>query len=215
MNTLPTVTKNLLIINVLMFAAQFVAAQQNIDLVYHLGLFFIGTGNFEVWQPVTYMFLHGGFMHLFFNMFGLWMFGRILETVWGPKRFLIYYVVCGVGAALTQELVQWLTWLSLDGVPTNSYAYYSVIAPTVGASGAIYGILLAFGRLFPNERLFIFPIPMPIKAKWFISFFIVLAIYQGLAATDNVAHFAHLGGMIFGFLLISYWKNKGYGRFRY
>ncbi len=206
MNALPKVTKNLLIINLLVFVACFVAEQRGINITAHCGLFFTDSPYFRLWQPITYMFLHGGLMHIFFNMFALWMFGRILEHVWGPKRFLIYYMVCGLGAALTQEVVQWITYLVATDYDTLRILYF---APTIGASGAIYGILLAFARLFPNERLFIFPIPMPIKAKWFITIFIVIELLQGIGVNDNVAHFAHLGGMIFGYLLISYWKGGG------
>lgn len=209
MNNIPSVTKNLLIINALFYAATFVAEQRGIDLTGLLGLHFFGISEFHIWQPLTYMFMHGSFSHIFFNMFALWMFGRILEYVWGSRRFLIYYLICGVGAGLIQEAVQFVSFMNSV---QSGILDYRIFAPTVGASGAIYGILLAFAMLFPNEKMFIFPLPMPIKAKYFIAFFFVLELFEGFAASDNVAHFAHLGGMIFGLFLIIYWKRKGHGR---
>jgi hypothetical protein len=132
-------------------------------------------------------------MHLFFNMFALWMFGCVIERVWGPKKFLIYYLVCGVGAGLCQELVQFLM---------GSYSL------TIGASGAVYAILLAFGMTFPEERIFIFPLPVPVKAKWFVAFYAAIELFSAAtSAGDGVAHMAHLGGMLFGFLLIRYWQR--------
>ena len=238
MNPLPTVTKNLLIINVLMFLATLAAERYGIDLGEYLGLHFILSDRFNAAQLITYMFMHGGFLHLFFNMFAVWMFGRILEQIWGPKRFLFYYLVCGVGAGLIQEAVTGIHYYTLQAGlspemveavlnkgskalqqnmnfvnPVMGNLNLTLNSSTVGASGAVYGILLAFGMLFPNERMFIFPLPMPIKAKWFVIGYAVIELYAGLAnnAADNVAHFAHLGGMIFGFFLILYWKknNKG------
>ncbi len=159
------------------------------------GLYYVGSESFAPYQIVTYMFLHGGFSHLFFNMFALWMFGRVMEQVWGTKRFLLYYFVCGIGAGVVQEIGQ------LAGlIPTY--------AMTIGASGAVYGILLAFGMTFPDERLFIIPIPFPIKAKYFVMFYALVEIIEGLGARDGVAHFAHLGGMLFGLLLILYWRKQ-------
>lgn len=219
---MPTVTKNLLIINVLFFAGGVVAQRYGIDLANYLGLHFFLADNFNIAQIFTYMFMHGGFTHLFFNMFAVWMFGRILEQVWGPKRFLFYYLVCGVGAGLMQELVQYLQYaieLSAydkvnlgDGVIIPMQQFLNTMT-TVGASGAVYGILLAFGMLFPNERMFIMPIPFPIKAKYFVGGYAVIELVQGLAnsSSDNVAHFAHLGGMVFGLILIIYWKKKRNG----
>ena len=166
-----------------------------------------------------------GFQHIFFNMFALWMFGRTLEQVWGPKRFLSYYMVCGIGAGLVQELVQYIQYVTelsqYDSVNTGiaviPMAEYLNLMTTVGASGAIYGILLAFGMLFPNSQMFVFPIPFPVKAKYFVMGYAALEIFLGLgASTDGVAHFAHLGGMIFGFILIMYWRKKNNnGQFYY
>lgn len=200
MRSLPTITKNLLIINVLallannLFGAYMASHGMEVDLNSFLGLYYFGSSPFQVYQLVTYMFMHGGWVHLIFNMFALWMFGGIIERVWGGKKFLFYYLVCGVGAGITQELVQMLGWAS-------------VYSSTVGASGAIFGILLAFGMLFPDERLFIIPIPFPIKAKWLVIGYGALEVVQAFGASDGVAHFAHLGGMIFGYFLIRYWSK--------
>ena len=222
MNTMPTVTKNLLIINVIMFLATFVLGHTGRgDLTDYLELHFFLADNFNAAQLFTYMFLHANFMHIFFNMFALWMFGRLLETVWGPKRFLFYYLVCGIGAGIIQEIVQYVYYVQVLSDYTTVDTGYSLIPmeeylnmiSTVGASGAIYGILLAFGMLFPEQRLFIFPFPVPIKAKYFVIGYAVIELISGLSnnSGDNVAHFAHLGGMLFGFILIMYWKKKNRG----
>ncbi len=219
MNNLPPVTKNLLIINVLVFMASIVTERYGFDMSDLFGLHFFMASDFYLWQPVTYMFLHGGFTHIFFNMFALWMFGRIMEQSWGSKRFLIYYFVCGIGAGLTQEVVQYAQYASeLSqyqqvnlGYTTIAMSEYLNMLTTVGASGAIYGILIGFGLTYPNERMFVFPLPMPIKAKWFVIGYIVIELVSGLGAGDNVAHFAHLGGMVFGYLMLTYWKKKARG----
>lgn len=217
---MPKVTKNILIINILFFFGTIVARNYNIDLIDLLGLHFFLADDFNPIQLISYMFLHADFSHIFFNMFAVWMFGRILEQVWGAKRFLIYYLVCGIGAGVIQELVQLIQYEFVlsnyenvnIGHTTIPMKEYLNLMTTVGASGAVYGILLAFGMLFPNQPLFIFPLPMPIKAKYFVIGYAVIELYLGLANTqgDNVAHFAHLGGMIFGFILIKYWRKKGY-----
>ena len=193
---MPTVTKNLIIINVLLFLAQFVAQSYGINLSDYLGLHFFLADNFN---PV-------------------WMFGRILEQVWGPKRFLFYYILCGVGAGLLQEGVQYIQYVTELSQYTSvnigtgiiPMSEYLNMMTTVGASGAVYAILLAFGMLFPNQQLFIFPLPFPIKAKFFVIGYALIELYAGFANNpgDNVAHFAHLGGMIFGFILIMYWRKK-------
>lgn len=219
MNNLPTVTKNLLIINVLCFLGMFVAERYGIDINHLLGLHFFLASDFNIGQLVSYMFMHANFSHIFFNMFALWMFGRVLEQVWGPKRFLTYYIVCGIGAGLIQELVWgmeyvfvWSNFASVDtGVGIISMKGFLNELTTVGASGAVYGILLAFGMLFPNSQMFVFPIPMPIKAKYFVIGYAVLELFLGLGGSDGVAHFAHLGGMLFGLILILYWRKKNGG----
>ena len=215
MNNLPTTTKNLLLINALVFAATYFL--QSWDIAGKLGLHFFMASDFHLYQLVTYMFVHGGFTHIFFNMFALWMFGRVMENVWGPRKFLFYYMICGIGAGIMQEIAQLGTYY-VEGL----YAYdqvnigtsilttgqYLNLWNTVGASGAVYGILLAFGMTFPNERIFIFPIPVPIKAKWFVIGYAALELYSSISSSmDGVAHVAHLGGMLFGLLLILYWRR--------
>ena len=229
MNNIPTMTKNLLVVNVLAFLATFVLERSGIDLARLLGLHFFLASEFHIYQFITYMFLHGGFTHILFNMFALWMFGSVIERVWGPKKFLFYYICCGVGAGFTQELVQYVTY-SMENLATYQYVNaggvqmttdaYINLWTTIGASGAVYGILLAFGMIFPNERLFIIPFPFPIKAKWLIVGYIAIELFSAMSGPgDGVAHMAHLGGMLFGFLLIRYWQkhpdsSSSFGRSR-
>ncbi len=267
---LPPVVKNLLILNGLFFLAT-IALQQafGMDITCYLGLRYPGSQAFRPYQFITYMFLHGGVSHILFNMFALWMFGYMLENIWGSKRFLIYYLITGIGAALVHyaifyfEFGPMITYLDsminnpstigimefratiqgqispyagdiyikynefmkvsrqLASNPENQamlesargfvidYKQYMLNRPNViGASGAVFGILLAFGMLFPNVRLYIYFL-FPIKAKWFVIFYGLLELYLGFTQSQsNVAHFAHLGGMIFGFFLIKYWKHK-------
>ena len=213
---LPTVTKNLLIINVIIWLAQFVLFRRtDFDLTQQFGLHFPASDNFRFYQLVTYMFLHDpySFSHVFFNMFAVFMFGRTLEQVWGPKRFLTYYMATGIGAGLVQIMVMYLR-ISAE-IPPEMFSMVNRI--TIGASCSVFGILLAFGMLFPNAQLFIIPFPFPIKAKWFVIGYGLLELVFGVAnrTGDNVAHFAHLGGMMFGIFMILYWrkKDRGYGRF--
>jgi membrane associated rhomboid family serine protease len=220
MRSIPTITKNLLIINVLAFMAYYVLNPRFADLNNVFGLHFFLASDFHPFQLITYMFMHANLEHIFFNMFALWMFGSIVERVWGPKKFIFYYISCGIGAGLIQELTQFISlylMMANSGYDVSLMQLFSLSAAdaqalnawtTVGASGAIYAVLLAFGMLFPEERMFIFPLPVPIKAKWFISAYIVIELFSALATKgDNVAHFAHLGGMLFGFLMIRYWRK--------
>lgn len=215
---LPTVVKNLLIINALMFLATFTFERFNIDLSNILGLHFFKASDFRVYQFITYMFMHANFGHLFFNMFALWMFGNTLENIWGSKRFLLFYMVCGIGAGLCQELVQYIEYATKlsDYATVNTgsqiipMSAYLNMMNTVGASGAIYGLLLAFGMMFPNSRIYLYFL-FPIKAKWFVVGYAVLELIMGIGGADNVAHFAHLGGMLFGLLLIMYWRKNPAG----
>ena len=188
---LPTVVKNLLIINALMYLAYVVLAKiQVVDLSYWLGIWSLQTGMFRIWQPITYMFMHGSFDHLFFNMFSLWMFGATLENIWGPKRFLFFYLICGIGAGLLNMLV--------PGVHVS-----------VGASGAVYALLLAFGMIWPNNYVYLYFL-VPIKTKWFIIAMVALELFEGIfRSSDGIAHFAHLGGMLIGFIILMIWKRKG------
>lgn len=259
---LPPVVKNLLIINGLFFLAT-IASQSafRIDLTDTLGMHYFGSEKFRPYQIITYMFMHGGFGHIFFNMFAVWMFGNVLENYWGPKRFLSYYMITGIGAILIQMLVMYIGISSVQHIieayisnPSpgnfeniltdhfkgyynpevvnsflvnfsdkpndaflaqqsvnilNSLLKFKMDIPTVGASGAIFGILLAFGMLFPNSLIYVY-FAIPIKAKWFVIIYGAIELYSGIANNpgDNVAHFAHLGGMLFGIILILYWKKR-------
>ena len=211
---LPPITKNLLIINVLMYVASWVLPRYGFDLNRLLGLHFFMASDFRLHQFFTYLFMHGSIEHLFFNMFALWMFGGIMEQVFGQKRFLIYYLVCGVGAGVMQELVQFIHYTAIlseiGAVPAHQLADALNVWNTVGASGSIYGILLAFGMFFPEERMFIIPIPFPIKAKYFVVGYAVIELLSAmLRSNDGIAHMAHLGGMLFGLILILHWRYPG------
>ncbi len=268
-NVLPTVIKNLLIINGLFFLATLVfELKLHIDLTNILGLHYFFSEEFRPYQLVTYMFMHGSFGHIFFNMFALWMFGNILENVWGPKRFLIYYLVCGIGAILLHYTIHYFEiqptitalnnyiadpsgdafkylfdkgTLDFSGIrdkntfqdllnnyqsllasgETGKALHASVIfveeykrvflnAPVVvGASGSVFGLLLAFGMMFPDSKIYMYFL-FPIKAKYFVILYGAIELFGAVnnSQTDNIAHYAHLGGMLFGFFLIKYWKKK-------
>ena len=235
-NILPPVVKNLLIINVLLFLATIVLYNSNIiDLTSVFGLHYWQSDDFETWQIISHMFMHGGFFHLFFNMFAVWMFGSQLENLWGSKRFLNYYILTGIGAAFLHFLIIHLQIQQLENNMINNHINLvleqgnSLLnegknyinpemaklnklynTPVVGASGALFGLLLAFGMLFPNALLMFLFFPFPIKAKYFVLIYGLVELYYGLEnnPNDNIAHFAHLGGMIFGFLIIKYWQSK-------
>ncbi|MDY3069263.1 MAG: rhomboid family intramembrane serine protease [Parabacteroides sp.] len=227
LDQIPVVTKNLIIINFLFWVASLALPRVGIDLTALLGLHFPLAPDFNIIQLVSYMFMHAGFSHIFFNMFAVYMFGRVLENVWGPKRFLIFYMVTGIGAGIIQEL----TWLydfrdvisapqemiNIGGGRILTKPEFYDLFVTVGASGAVFGILLAFGILFPNVPLYLMFIPIPIKAKYFVIFYGLAELTMGVAnfSGDSVAHFAHLGGMLFGYVLIKYWKNKDFKNGRY
>jgi membrane associated rhomboid family serine protease len=214
MNNFPPVTKWLLISNVVIFVLQELA---KVDLVATFGLHFFLADNFQVHQLFTYMFLHANLSHLFFNMFALWMFGRLIESTLGKKHFLIYYLVCGVGAGLCQEIFQYGEYYiegfaEFDRVRTPEGIYpmgeFLNYWRTVGASGAVYGILLAFGFIYPNQRIMLLIPPIPMKAKYFVIGYAALELYSSFSVNDNVAHFAHLGGMLFGFILLLRWTRR-------
>lgn len=219
---IPIVTRNLLIINVLVYLLASVVELGGKSLTDWGALHFFMASDFHVYQFITYQFLHGGFTHLFFNMFALWMFGCVIENVWGPKKFIFYYIFCGVGAGLCQEMVQYISFaadgltsldpeqiLNVNGQRLMTVDQIMNLSSTIGASGAVYGILLAFGMTFPNERIFIFPLPIPIKAKWFVGIYAVIEFTSAMFSVgDGVAHMAHIGGMLFGFLLILYWRKR-------
>ena len=229
---LPPVVKNLLIINGIMFLATVVFKSRGVDLAAFFGLHYFTAQDFQIWQPITYMFMHGGWTHIFFNMFALWMFGSTLENAWGSKRFFTYYIICGIGAGLIQLLVNGLQVYFLsqiippdliqmvaeDGTQLlkgeRNYIgelgrlNMAMNGATVGASGSVFGLLLAFGMMYPNSVIYIYFL-LPIKAKWFVIFYGGLELLLGVfGSSDGIAHFAHLGGMLFGFFLILHW-NKG------
>lgn len=225
LNSIPVVTKNLIIINLLFWLASLVLPRVGIDLVDLLGLHFPGVKDFYPFQLVTYMFMHDtrSFAHILFNMFGVYMFGRVLENVWGPKRFLTFYLVTGIGAGIVQELVWLYSIQSFAGANGVTLSYLVANDPTlnylvtIGASGAVFGILLAFAMLFPNVPLYLMFIPIPIKAKYFVIGYGLIELFMGVGSFggDSVAHFAHLGGMLFGYFLVRYWKKKDADNGRY
>jgi membrane associated rhomboid family serine protease len=252
LSNIPPIVKNLIIINVILLLATnltpglFLRLGSESNLTDILGMHYWQSSKFSPVQLITYMFMHGGLAHLFFNMFALYMFGGVLESFWGPKRFLFYYLITGIGAGIVQQIFWTIEFNPIisalnDSISSNSASnllnhesvlghYFRLenlgllttpeviemkkaflnIPITVGASGAVFGLLLAFGWLFPEQRLFVFPIPIPIKARIFVLIYGVAELFLGVAqfSGDSVAHFAHLGGMLFGIILILYWKRK-------
>jgi membrane associated rhomboid family serine protease len=259
--SLPPVVKNIIIVNVIFFAVTFLPIGLGDFMFRHFALYPLQSGFFEPHQLVTHMFMHGGLGHIFFNMFGVFMFGRILEQLWGSKRMLILYTVTGLGAAFIHLTVNYFQMAHLINIANDFYsspnytAFNEIISkyshgslsaqvtdftqqwfykpddlsflpqakeivryivtanlqtPTVGASGAVFGLLIAFAMMFPNVELMLIFLPIPIKAKYFVPFYALLELFFGVAGFkwDNVAHFAHLGGALFGFLLVTYWKRN-------
>lgn len=273
---LPTVVKNLIIINAIMLLLDYVMKKYGISLADYLGLHYWTSSYFKPWQIVTHMFMHGDIGHLFFNMFALWMFGNVIENIWGPKRFLIFYFVCGIGAALCHLTVLGFEFGAIEkafnlyqhsptvdhferfilqhidgdrsyfmnllhewqnnpgdisfrnksaldihqylhgGFNVNTHLPFKGLMDqvTVGASGAVFGVLFAFGYLFPNTELYIYFL-FPLKAKYFVALYALAELFYGIqnSAGDNVAHFAHLGGMLFAFLLLRYWQKNNKSSF--
>lgn len=221
---IPPVVKNLLIINILFFVATWLFQQRGISLDNMLAVYYFDSPKFRWWQPISYMFMHGGIAHIFFNMFALYSFGSLLESRWGAKKFIIFYLITGLGALALQWAVQAFEVHQLIGqitmfdgwqkhitsqaqVDTLGSIYYGGM---LGASGAIFGLLVAFGMLYPNAELFIMFIPVPVKAKYIIPVYILIELSLGIAQFegDSIAHYAHLGGALIGFLLIKIWKDK-------
>ncbi len=220
----PPVTRNLIFLNLIIWLAQMVFERKlGIDISSYAGLHYFEASDFNIVQLFSYMFLHStqSFEHVFFNMFSLWFLGSVIEQFWGSKRYLTFYLVCGISAGLVQEAV-W-TWdlhhiatlpvnelINLNGTQLIKASELLNLPITVGASGAVFGILLAYGMLFPNSSLFLLFIPVPIKAKYFVIGYAVIELFYGVSATgSNIAHFAHLGGMLGGLLLILLWRKKG------
>ena len=212
LSSIPVATRNIIVINVLVW----IMCYLNKGFMYEtFSLFYPTSPFFHWWQPVTHMFMHGGFWHLFFNMYTLYMFGRVLEDRWGARKFLIFYFVTGLGAALVHTGVEWIqmqSWMSQvaeGSMAAQAKIHALKMTPTVGASGAIYGILMGFAMLYPDVRMgLVFP-PVYMKAKWFVLIFGAIELLTGITGVGGgIAHFAHLGGLIFGYLLIMYWKKK-------
>ena len=232
LSSIPPVVKNLIAINIMLWLASVVAPGLlhrfgvNTELSDILGMHYWASSKFNAAQLITYMFMHAGFEHILFNMFALYMFGGILERLWGPKRFLFYYLVTGIGAAIVQQVFWTVEFHSAltainHAISTDLVNAQSLIEQkrqfldspyfiTIGASGAVFGLLLAFGWIFPNQELYVMFIPIPIKAKYFVFFYGIVELFMGVAqfSGDSIAHFAHLGGMLFGAILIIIWKKK-------
>lgn len=204
---IPTVTKNLVAINILMFIATLI--NENF-MVTNFAMFYPASPFFKPWQILTHMFMHGGFWHIFFNMYSLLMFGSILERSLGPKKFLIFYFVTGLGAVALHTGVEWMQARVFIANGAAGAYQQLLVTPTLGASGAIYGVLIGFAMLYPQARLtLIFP-PIPMTAKWLVIIFAAIELFSGInGIQDGVAHFAHLGGMLFGWLLIRWWRKHG------
>ena len=265
-SNLPDAVRTLLLINIALFVFTILVRRLGLDLNDWLGLHLVGSSKWMPWQYVTSMFMHGGLSHIFFNMFALYMFGRVLEQVWGSKRFIIYYMICGIGAGLFHNLVSWFEFNQVlapcqafmaDQTPQNlleitkhldegrfkmdvicdfidtwresgadavylaqassmvqniQEVYMRIVeeSTVIGASGAVFGILLAFGMLFPNTELYIMFVPIPVKAKYFVIGYALLELYLGTGRIpgDDVAHFAHLGGMLFGYIILKFWQKN-------
>ena len=237
-SSIPPVTKNLILINIIVWAVEAIFPKFSMTIVRVLGLHYVDASQFNPIQIITYLFVHAPTnpWHLLFNMFTLWMFGSILERVWGSKRYFMFYFVCGIGAAVVQEIVWASTWMHdyVEGIARlNGLAFHNMkdivenaihnhdadflhainqyknTFVTIGASGAVYGLLLGYAFVFPNQPLYLFFIPVPIKAKYMMIGYGLIEFFLGFSANDAVAHFAHLGGMIFGVLILLYWKKKG------
>lgn len=213
MSRVPVAVKNIIIINILVMVMTYL---NETLMVEKFALFYPTSPFFHWWQPVTHMFMHGGFWHILFNMYTLYIFGSALERVWGPKKFLIFYFVTGIGAAAIHTGVEWIqmqSWITQAAEGSQS-ALVSIhqlkMTPTLGASGAIYGVLMGYALLYPDSMLVLFFPPIPIKAKWMVLIFAAIELVTGVTGTGGgIAHFAHLGGLIFGFILIRFWKKKG------
>lgn len=213
LSNLPTATKNIIITNVIVFVGILVNEG---FMVENFALFYPASQYFRPWQFLTHMFMHGGFWHLFFNMYTLFFFGCVLENTIGLRKFVIFYFVCGLGAAALHTGVQWIQAASMmnaigEGSTTAMASYHALkLTPTVGASGAIYGVLLGYAMLFPYSKMTLLFPPVTLSAKWMVAIFAGIELFTGITGTlDGVAHFAHLGGMLFGWILIRYWKQKG------
>jgi len=221
MGNVTPVIKNLIIINALFFLATMAFQSFDIHLDRILSMFYFDAEEFGIWQIATHMFMHGSVMHIAFNMLGLYFLGTNLERIWGSQRFLFFYLSCGLGAAFVHMAANGFDVFSAIGSLTapaemveqsnyGSALYSAYKIPVLGASGAVYGVFAAFAYLFPNTRLMLLFPPIPVKAKWLILAVVVYDLYAGLnGMKTGTAHFAHLGGALFGFLMVYYWQRKG------
>lgn len=236
LGNMPPVVKNLLILNVVMFIVTIIGEQQGIRMTYLLGGYVFGSPFFEPYQMVTHFFMHGGLFHIFFNMFALVIFGSVLEQVWGPKRFFIFYIATALGAFIFHQVVGYMEFKQIESaLIADGYDMFEVnkriselhvqgmiftepllrdyqIAigvPVVGASGAVYGLLAAFAYLFPNTQLMLLFPPIPVKAKWLVLFLVGIALFNSVRSQpgDNIAHLAHLGGAVVGFIIVLIWQR--------
>ncbi len=210
LSSIPKVTKNLIIINVIVFIATLI--NENF-MIGAFGLFYPSSQFFHWWQVITHMFMHGGFWHIFFNMYTLFIFGVVVERIIGSKKFLAFYFICGLGAAGLQILTQYIEMQAFLNAGTQS-ALESIAAlkmtPTVGASGAIYGVLIGYAMLFPDSKMTLLFPPVTLSAKWMVVIFAGIELFTGIVGwVDGVAHFAHLGGMLIGWLMIRWWRRRG------
>ncbi len=210
LSNIPVVTKNLLLVNILVFIATLF--NENL-MIEKFGLFYFNSPFFRWWQPITHMFMHGGFWHIFFNMYTLFIFGTVLERILGPKKFIFFYMVCGLGAAAMQMGTQYLEMQSFLASDSQA-AVQGIVAlkstPTVGASGAIYGVLIGYAMLFPDSKMTLLFPPVTLSAKWMVVIFAAIELFTGVVGwADGIAHFAHLGGMLIGWLLIIWWRRRG------
>jgi membrane associated rhomboid family serine protease len=219
MSNIPTAVKNIIIINVLVMI---MISLNEEFMIEKFALFYPTSPFFHWWQPVTHMFMHGGFFQLLFNMYTLFIFGSVLERVWGPKKFLIFYFATGLGAAAIHTGVEWIqmqSWIAqaAEGTQSALMAIHTMkMTPTVGASGAIYGVLMGYAMLYPDSMLTLVLPPVSLKAKWFVLIFAGIELLTGITGTGGgIAHFAHLGGLIFGYILIRVWKKRGHLYSRY
>ncbi len=210
LSSIPPVTKNLIIVNVIVFVATLI--NENF-MIGTFGLFYPSSPYFHWWQVITHMFMHGGFWHIFFNMYTLFIFGVVVERILGSKKFLIFYFICGLGAAGLQIATQYIEMQAfLNSASQSALRSIALLksTPTVGASGAIYGVLMGYAMLFPESRMtLIFP-PVTLSAKWMVVIFAAIELFTGIVGwVDGVAHFAHLGGMLIGWLMIRWWRRRG------
>ena len=210
LSNVPKVTRNLILVNIVVFVATLL--NENF-MIGAFGLFYPSSAYFRWWQPVTHMFMHGGFWHIFFNMYTLFIFGSVLERIIGSKKFLLFYFICGLGAAGLQILTQYIemqSFLNSDSAAAVKGIMALKSTPTVGASGAIYGVLIGYAMLFPDSRMTLLFPPVTLSAKWMVVIFAAIELFTGVVGwADGIAHFAHLGGMLIGWLMIRWWRRRG------